>query len=120
MSLRWLSCRAVRALHSYQNCLIERRKQFLLYSECGKIPIKYLIKIRRLLFYWHILHLDKKELLFKFLLAQTLKPSKNYWVLTIKQDLKEIDLNMNEEEIFKMTSEKFKAIVLSKVNNCVK
>ena len=72
-----------------------------LYSDCGKIPIKYLIKIRRLLFYWHILRLDKEELLFKFQLAQTLKPSKNDWVLTIKQDLKEININMNEDKFSK-------------------
>ena len=72
------------------------------------------------MFYWHIQQLDKEELLFKSHLAQTLKPSKNDWVLTIKQDLKEIGLNMNEEEIFKLSLDKFKAIVISKVNSCVK
>ena len=37
-----------------------------LYIECGKLPIQYVIKTRRMLYYWHILHLDENELLYKF------------------------------------------------------
>ena len=77
------------------------------------------IQIRKLLFYWHVLHLDKKELMFKFNLAQPLEQSTNDWVLTINQDLKVIDLKMNEEVIFKISLETLTASVLYKVNNCL-
>ena len=43
-----------------------------LYSECGKIPVRYIIKTRRLLYYWHILHLEEKELVHKFYHGQKL------------------------------------------------
>ena len=92
--------------------------QIGLYAECGKIPIRYIIKTRRLLFYWHILHLDNKELLFKIYLAQKFKPGKNDWIMSVYKDMEEIGLKMTEEDIMKISKEKFKDIVQSKVNIC--
>ena len=86
-----------------------------LYAECGKMPIRYIIKTRRLLFYWHILHLEEKELLHKFYLAQKFKPGKNDWILTILKDMEEIGLQMSEAEVKNSTLEKFKDIILSKI-----
>ena len=42
-----------------------------LYVECAKFPIQYITKTRRLLYYWHILHLAKHELQNKLYLAQS-------------------------------------------------
>ena len=91
-----------------------------LYIECGKIPAKYIIKTRRILYLWHILHLDENELLFKFYLAQKLKPGKNDWVPAVFKDLEEIDLKVTEEEIKKMPKEKFRNIVQTKMKISVK
>ena len=59
-----------------------------LFIECGKFPIQFVTKARRMMYYWHIMHLNKNELLFKFYLAQKLKPSKNDWVIQIGKDKK--------------------------------
>ena len=58
--------------------------------------LRYIIKTRRLLFYWHFLQLDEKELLYRFLTAQTLKPSKNDWILELYTNMDEINLKLGE------------------------
>ena len=72
------------------------------------------------MYYWQILHYDETELLYKFNLAQSLRPGKNDWVLQIAQDLSDIDLHMTEEDIKRTSKTKFKSIIQSKVNTCVK
>ena len=91
-----------------------------LYVLSGKTPLRYIIKTRRLLFYWHILHLDEKELLYRFLCAQTLKPSKNDWILEVYKNLDEINLKISEQEIKNMSKGKFKHLVQQKINMSVK
>ena len=91
-----------------------------LYAECGKLPIRYIIKTRRLLFYWHILHLGENELLYKFYLAQKFKPGRNDWILVVNKDLEELNINMDEEDVKKITLQKFKDIILSKIKISVK
>ena len=91
-----------------------------LYAECAKIPLRFMIKTRRLMYYWHILNLDEDELLYKFYLAQSLRPCKTDWSETIKQDMSDIDLQMSEEQIKKTKKIKFKNIIQSKMNVCVK
>ena len=85
-----------------------------LYAECGKLPIRYIIKTRRLLFYWHILHLGENELLYKFYLAQKFKPGRNDWILVVHKDLEELNINMEEEDVKKITLQKFKDIICQK------
>jgi hypothetical protein len=87
-----------------------------LYAECGKLPIRYIIKTRRLLYYWHILHLEEKELVYKFYLGQKFKPSRNDWILTVQKDMDEIGLQLTEKEIKEMSRDKFRAIIQSNIN----
>ena len=82
-----------------------------LYIEAGCIPVKYLIKIRRLMYLWNILHLDKSELLYKFYFAQKLSSDKDDWVLQVRKDALEINLQLSDEEIIKISQEKFREIV---------
>jgi hypothetical protein len=86
-----------------------------LYAECGKIPIRNIIQTRRLLFYWHILHLEETELVFKFYLAQKFKPGKNDWILSVYKDMKELGITMSDNEVKKISLIKFKEIVLAKI-----
>ena len=89
-----------------------------LYAECGKLPLRFIIRTRRLLYLWHILHLDESELVYKFYLAQKLRPSKNDWSCQITQDKKDLNLNLSDEEIMKMSKPKFKKILQIKTNSC--
>ena len=73
-----------------------------------------------MLFYWHILHLEENELLFRFLAAQKLRPSKNDWILEVNKNMDEIDLKMSEEEVKNMSKIKFKTLVQRKMNYSVK
>ena len=92
-----------------------------MYAECGRIPIRHLIKQRRLMYFWHILHKDKKELLFKFLEAQELSTSSNDWICQVRKDMSEISLNLSDEQISTMSKELFGKILKHKMEqNAVK
>ena len=63
-----------------------------LYLELGCIPIRYIIKARRLLFLQYILKRNKNETISKVFWAQKENPVKNDWWLQVEQDLKEFQL----------------------------
>ena len=71
----------------------------ILHLELGTLPIRYLIKCRRLLFLQYILKENKDSLLYKFFEAQSKHPQKGDWVLQINEDLKEVELNLTFSEI---------------------
>ena len=71
---------------------------------------------RRLLYYWHILYLSENELVYKFYSAQLLKPGRNDWVIQIAKDKKELNFKFDDEEIRSMSRDKFKGIILKKIN----
>ena len=87
-----------------------------LYVECGKIPLRFVIKTRRLMFYWHVLNLDKRELLYKFYEAQKLRSVKNDWVRQIDIDKAELGLeNLSEEDIRNTSKERFRKFVHKRI-----
>ena len=86
-----------------------------IYLECGVMPLNFIIKIRRLLYYWHILHRDKGELIFKFYTVQSYSPSEGDWVQLVKKDMADIKLGLSEEEIKTMSKYQFKKIEKQKV-----
>ena len=71
--------------------------------------------MRRLLFYWHILHREKDELLFKFYNVQRWSPSEGDWVLQVRKDMTDINLDLSEEEIKSMSKYMFKKLVKQKI-----
>ena len=71
------------------------------------------------MYYWHILHLDHSELLYKFYKAQKLKPSKNEWVTQDEKDKKDLQLDLDDEEVMKMSQLKFKHIIQNKMRDFV-
>ena len=72
------------------------------------------------MYFWQILHLDENELLYKFFLAQSLRPGKNDWVLQIGKDKKDIELDMSDDQVRNLSKNKFKSIINSKINLHVK
>ena len=74
----------------------------ILYLETGAIPIRYVIKNRRLSYLKNILTRDKDELISKVYHAQQRRPVKDGWVESINNDIEEIELNLSEEKINSM------------------
>ena len=87
----------------------------LLYLESGNIPIRFILKAKRMNFLWYILNEDESCLLYSVFQAQCDNPVQGDWVKTVTDDIKEIDLKMNFKEIKRMSEKSFKKLVKSKV-----
>ena len=85
-----------------------------LYLECGIIPIQFIILARRVMYLHYLLSLNEDDMLFKVFKAQLDDPLKNDWVLTVKESLQELEINLNFTEIKQMKNEKFKQIIKQK------
>ena len=83
----------------------------LLYLESGNIPIRFILKSRRLNFLFYILHEDKESLIRKVFDEQDKNPLKGDWVSTVKKDISDLNLNITFEEIKRMGKNKFKSLV---------
>ena len=70
------------------------------------------------MYFWHIIHQDRNELLFKFLEAQELSISSNDWISQVRKDLL-IQLNLSDKEIFGMSKEIFGKNVRQKIEQNV-
>ena len=79
----------------------------MLYLETGTKPIRFTIKMRRVMFLQNILQEDQNCLISKFFHAQDKKPGKNDWSLTARQNLEELNLNLDFEDIRKMSKFQF-------------
>ena len=71
------------------------------------------------MYFWHIIHQDRNELLFKFLEAQELSVSSSDWISQVRKDLSEIQLNLSDKEIFGMSKEIFGKNVRQKIEQNV-
>ena len=88
-----------------------------LYLESGCIPMRFIIKSRRLMYLQNIIKKDEKEMIKKIYETQKGNPSPGDFSEIIKEDSKSINLNLTENEISKLSKQKFKAIVKDKVRN---
>ena len=82
-----------------------------LYLESGNVPIRFLLKARRLNFLWYILNEDRGSLIRSFFDAQRENPSERDWIQTVKQDLNDLEITLSMEEISKMSKLEFKELV---------
>ena len=64
-----------------------------LYSETGSIPIRLKISIRRLLYWLHILHVERSEMINRVYRAQKLSPVAGDWIKMLEKDKKEFQIN---------------------------
>ena len=85
-----------------------------LYAETGKLDLKHLIQVRRLMYLWHILNRDKSELIYRIYQTQKISNSIGDWVRIIESDKKELNINMTDEEIQGVSKETFKTFVKNK------
>jgi hypothetical protein len=87
------------------------------YLETGKLPIKFILINRRLMFWRHILNSNRNGLLFKFYTIQKASPVRNDWVTQIETDRKEIILSLSDEDVVGMSKWKFKRLVKNRVTS---
>ena len=80
------------------------------------MPIRFILKARRLNFLHYILSDKEDSLLSNVFRAQCDNPVKGDWVNTAKKDLEKIDINLTFEEIKANTKETFKMTVKEHVN----
>ena len=71
----------------------------MLYLETGAIPIRFIIKQRRISYLHHLLSRNEDELIHKVYMAQKRKPVKGDWALTVLQDLIDINFDISEKQI---------------------
>ena len=87
-----------------------------LYLELGLMPIRFIIKLRRIIYFQHILHQKPNNfLIYNFLLAQIEEPKRNDWASTVKADLEELNIDSSISEIEAMKSETYKTICKEKI-----
>ena len=86
-----------------------------LYSDAGKLDIKSLIKIRRLMYLWEILHRDKSELIYRVYRAQRVSNNIGDWVRLIDQDKSELKITLTDEQIQGVSKQSFKTYVKKQV-----
>ena len=79
-----------------------------LHLELGTVPIRFILKTRRLLFLQYILQEEENSLLNKFLVAQIMEPKAGDWWLSILEDMEDFNLTFTNYEIKNMKKEVFK------------
>ena len=73
----------------------------LIYLETGIIPIRYLLKARRISYLRTLLNRDTSELTSRVYFAQKRRPIKDDWVLSVHDDLKELEFTEDDIKILK-------------------
>ena len=86
-----------------------------LYIEGGGIPIRFIIKTRRMMYWWHLVHIGPSEVLKKFYIVQKLNRSKDDWVCQLEKDKKELNLEWSDEKVKSFYKEQFRNIVKSRI-----
>ena len=87
------------------------------YLETGAVPIRFLLKGRRLMFLWSILQKNNHELVRKVYEAQKLFATKDDFFNQIREDCEDIGLEWDENTFRNLKRDKFKAIVQNKIRN---
>ena len=86
------------------------------YLETGCLSIKYILKGRRLMYYWTLLNKSETELAKQVFIIQNKFSVKDDWIKQVKLDLDELNIQLTENEIREMKYEAFKKVVKTKSN----
>ncbi len=87
-----------------------------LYLETGCIPIRYIMRMKRILFLHHILSRVDDALITRAFWAQVEKPTKGDWCIVVREDLDSIGLShLTYEDIKSMKEESLKQLVKAKI-----
>ena len=78
------------------------------YSESASIPIRIKVSARRLMYWWHIISVDKSELINRVYSAQKLSPVYGDWVKQLDIDKKQFDIKLSDTDMKSISQQKFK------------
>ena len=76
--------------------------------ESGKIPVRFLISMRRIMFWWHIMHVNKDDMLYRVYRAQKVSPVQGDWINLLNSDKSLFNVNMTDEDLESISSDKLK------------
>ena len=71
----------------------------MLYLELGCIPLRHIIRKRRILFLHYILNQETNSLIFRFLMSQMKNRKNKDWTVQVISDLKELKMDEDLEKI---------------------
>ena len=87
-----------------------------MYLEFGIVPIRFLIKVRRLLYLKWVLQEPEDSLVYRFLQIMIKKPLVGDWINLVKQDLKDFEVNLTFDEIKRISKQEFKDKIKQKMS----
>ena len=87
-----------------------------LYLETGCIPIRYIMKIKRIMYLHHILTRNEEALIKRAFWAQQRKPAKGDWCIVVREDLVALGLgHLSLENIQSMNEETLRTLLKTKI-----
>ena len=86
-----------------------------LYLELGVLPLRFIIKARRINYLRYLANLKENELLYNFYKAQKTSPGKGDWITTVLNDIEDIGLKINVDKLRGVSKMTFKKCVKKQV-----
>ena len=87
----------------------------MFYLEFGCIPLRHLIRKRRIMFLHYILNQDSDSILHRFLMAQIENRSKKDWIVQVLTDINELKMNDDLNKIKQVKKSKFRNMLDRKI-----
>ena len=88
----------------------------IIYLELGLLPLRDIIKQRRLNFLHYILNQGPNSIMFKVFETQQKYKTKKDWVTSIENDIKDLDINVTFENIKMMSKFTWKSLVKNSIH----
>ena len=83
----------------------------ILFLELGVLPLREIIKQRRLNFLFYLIHQKNESMLKRVFQSQMKNRTKRDWISTVLQDMEELDLNLTFADIQKMSKGNWKDLI---------
>ena len=88
----------------------------MLFLETGELPLKYVIIVRRLMYYQEIIKRHENELIKRVYTAMKKDPIKGDWINLVVDDFKFLDMTLeDEEEIENLSKNEFRSFVIKQI-----
>ena len=91
----------------------------MFYLEFGCIPLRHIVRKRRLMFLHYILNENPNSMIYRFLMTQMKWRKKKDWIAQVLTDLKELKMDEDLEKIKQIKKSKFKNMVDKKIKQKV-
>ena len=89
-----------------------------LYLETGTIPLKFILRYRRIMFLHHILTRDKGALISQVFWAQVNKPAPGDWCTVLQEDMEALEIgDMSFQELEAMSQDSLKNLMKKVIRN---